>query len=138
MEEIRGKGNEFGATTGRPRRCGWFDVVMGSYSVKINGVNSLAVMKLDVLDELKSINVCVGYKYKGKIFKNFPADMEVLTQSKPIYKEYAGWQVDTTKALKYSDLPIKAKNYLAAIEGLLKTKIGYISVGSKRNQTIFR
>jgi len=64
--------------------------------------------------------------------------MEVLTQSKPIYKEYAGWQVYTTKALKYSDLPIKAKNYLAAIEGLLKTKIGYISVGSKRNQTIFR
>jgi len=138
MEEIRGKGNEFGATTGRPRRCGWFDAVMGNYSVTINGVNELAVMKLDVLDELKTIKVCVGYKYKGKIFKDFSADMEVLTQSKPVYQDYPGWLVDTTKALEYADLPAKAKAYLEAIEGLLKTKIAYISVGSKRNQTIFR
>ena len=95
MQTIRNKGKEFGATTGRPRRCGWFDAVMVRRAVMINGIHELAIMKLDVLDELKSIKICTAYEYKGKRFKTFPLDGEVIQKAKPIYEEHRGWQSPT-------------------------------------------
>lgn len=137
-EVIRSKGHEFGATTGRPRRCGWFDAVMAAHSVLINGVDGLAVMKLDVLDELDVIKICIGYKYKGKIFKQFPNDFDVMQKAKPVYKEFCGWKLNTGKIRSYKQLPLKAKVYLDAIEDLCKTPIQIVSVGSGREETLFK
>ena len=136
MDRIRQKGKEFGATTGRPRRCGWFDAVMVKYAIKINGISELAIMKLDVLDDLKSIKICNAYKFKGRIYKDFPLDFEMMHKAKPIYEEHEGWQESTEEIKKYKDLPIKARKYLKRLEDLLETKIRYISVGSKREDTI--
>ena len=137
-EEIRTKGKEFGATTGRPRRCGWFDSVLVRYAIAINGVMELAIMKLDVLDELKKIKICIGYTYKGKTYKDFPLDFEVLNGAKPIYKEVSGWQTPTTGIREFKKLPANARRYIKLLESLLKVKIKYISIGSKRDQIIIR
>lgn len=135
---IREKGKEFGATTGRPRRCGWFDSVMAGFSVLVNGASEIAVMKLDVLDELKNIKICTAYKYKGKTFKEFPYDLEVLTKAKPVYEDWPGWQDNISGARYYAQLPLNARRYLDRLQELLKVKISYISVGSKREETIVR
>ncbi len=137
MEEVRKKGDEYGATTGRPRRCGWFDAVIGRYSVLVNGLSKLAVMKLDVLDELAQIKICTGYRYKNKIIKEFPQNIAMFEGCEPVYENHKGWQTDTSKIRKYRDLPLNARRYLKRIESLLKTPISLISVGSKREQTIF-
>jgi len=137
MDIIREKGNEFGATTGRPRRCGWFDAVMAKYAARINGITDIAVMKLDVLDDLDTIKVCTSYKYKGKLFKEFPSDIEVVACAKPIFKEYPGWKRDTTGITKFSQLPLNAKKYLKVIATAMGAKVSFVSVGSKRKQTIF-
>lgn len=134
---IRKKGHEFGATTGRPRRCGWFDSVMVKEAVLLNGISELAIMKLDILDGLKTIKVCTAYKYKGKTFKEFPCDFDVLKDAKPVYKELPGWKVRVTKIRRYADLPVNAKSYLARIQDLLQVKITIVSVGSSRDDTIF-
>jgi len=138
MQKIRNKGKEFGATTGRPRRCGWFDAVMAKFSVMINGANEMAVMKLDVLDELKSIKICTAYKYRGKTFKEFPYDLEILTKAKPVYEEFPGWQENIGAIRAYGQLPVNARRYLDKLQDLLRVKISYISVGSKREETIVR
>ncbi|MFH1338266.1 MAG: adenylosuccinate synthase [Candidatus Omnitrophota bacterium] len=135
-EYIRTKGNEFGATTGRPRRCGWFDSVMVAEAAKLNGVSELAVMKLDVLDDLKKIKVCVAYRYKGKIFKNYPHDPEVIGKGACVWKEFSGWNQDTQKIRQYKNLPKSAKNYIRGLEDLVSTRIFMVSVGSSRDQTI--
>ena len=135
---IREKGKEFGATTGRPRRCGWFDSVMAGFSVLVNGVSEIAVMKLDVLDELKAIKICTAYKYKGKTFKEFPYDLEVLTKARPVYEDWPGWQENISAARYYAQLPLNARRYLDRLQELLKVKISHISVGSKREETIVR
>lgn len=135
-ECIRSKGHEFGATTGRPRRCGWFDAVQVRYAVIINGVCELAIMKLDVLDDLKEIKIATAYKYKGKTFKDFPHDYDALVNAKPVYETMPGWQSDTRGVRKYKDLPVNARKYLERLETLLKVKIRYISVGSKRDAFI--
>lgn len=137
-EEIRTKGNEFGATTGRPRRCGWFDSVLVRYSVIINGINSLAIMKLDVLDELDTIKICTAYKYKGKVHTEFPMDFEILEGAEPVYEDMPGWQTPTTGIRDFAKLPKNAKAYIKRLEALLKVGVKYISVGSKRNQIIIR
>lgn len=134
---IRTKGNEFGATTGRPRRCGWFDSCMVKYAVLINGIKELAIMKLDILDGLKSIKVCTAYKYKGKIFKDFPYDYEALKGAVPIYKELPGWDSQVEGLKDYSALPKQAKDYLSFLQDILKTKISVVSVGASRAETIF-
>jgi len=134
---IRDKGKEFGATTGRPRRCGWFDLLMVRHACLINGISELAIMKLDVLDDLAKINVCVGYKYKGKIFRDYPYDIEVLEKAKPLYKEFPGWRQSINSIRDYAKLPAQARNYLSWISQELKTKISLVSVGSHRQQTIF-
>lgn len=138
MEVIRKKGNEFGATTGRPRRCGWFDSILVRYSIVLNDISELAIMKLDVLDELKEIKICTGYKYKGKVYQDFPMDFEVLSLAKPVYETMAGWQSSTYGLQKYNQLPKEAKNYIQRLEKLLKVGVKYISTGPKRDEIIVR
>ena len=137
-DEIRAKGNEFGATTGRPRRCGWFDSVLVRYSVIINNVHELAIMKLDVLGDLDKIRICTGYKYKGKICKDFPMDFEVLSNVQPIYEELDGWKTDISGARTYAQLPVNARKYIERLEKLLKVGVKYISIGTKRSEIIVR
>jgi len=134
MEKIRTKGKEFGATTGRPRRCGWFDAVIVRHSVAVNGLDEIVITKLDVLDETDKIKICTGYKYKGKLYKDFPADIEMLENCEPVYESCNGWMKDTTRATKYKDLPGNAKKYLVKLAKLLNVKISMVSVGSKREQ----
>lgn len=137
QEFMRKKGNEFGATTGRPRRCGWFDSVMVREAVLLSGISELAITKLDILNGLKKIKICTGYKYKGKVLKEFPYDLEVLKNISCIYKEMPGWDNSVISAKKYKDLPVNARNYLSFLRDLLNTKITIVSVGSSREQTIF-
>lgn len=135
MDKIRQKGKEFGATTGRPRRCGWFDSVIVKHSVMVNGIDEIVVTKLDVLDTQDSLKLCTAYKYNGKIYNYFPSDIKALAGCEPIYEELPGWKTDTTQVTSYARLPKNAKNYLKRIQALLKTKIVLISVGSDRKQT---
>jgi adenylosuccinate synthase len=137
-DEIRTKGNEFGATTGRPRRCGWFDSVLVRYSNIVNGASELAIMKLDVLDDLKEIKICVAYKYKGKIYYDFPADFDVLCGAQPIYETVKGWQSSTRSVCQYSKLPVNARRYIERLEKMLKVRIKYVSTGSKRDDIVVR
>ena len=138
MERIRAKGNEFGATTGRPRRCGWFDAVMVRHAVQLNGVDSLAMMKLDVLDQLKSLKICVAYRYKGKIVKQFPNDLEFVKNAKPVYKEFSGWKTNVSKIRSYDKLPVQARDYISYIEDICQAPVHIVSVGSGREETLFR
>ena len=136
MERIRTKGCEFGATTGRPRRCGWFDACVVRQSVMINGMSEIVVTKLDVLDELEHIKICTAYKYKGKIHKYLTGDIEMLNNCEPVYEEVDGWTEDTTGIKSFQKLPKNAKAYLKRIQKIVNTKIILISVGSNRKQTI--
>ncbi len=133
---IRRKGNEFGATTGRPRRCGWFDAVMVAEAVRLNGISELVIMKLDVLDDLRKIKVCVAYKYKGKIFRRYPYDPEVIAKGTCLWREFAGWRYATGGVRRYSELPGNAKDYIRALQDLVRAHIFMVSVGSSRNQIV--
>jgi adenylosuccinate synthase len=137
-DRIQEKGAEFGATTGRRRRCGWLDTVVLKNSVRLNGLNSIAVTKLDVLGGLESLKICTGYGYEGKILKDFPASLKVLEACKPVYETLPGWTEDISGAKKMKELPENVKNYLKRIEELTETPIHIISVGPERNQTIVR
>jgi len=136
-EFIRKKGNEFGATTGRPRRCGWFDSVMVKEAILLNGISELAIMKLDVLEGIKEIKICTAYKYKGKIFKEFPDDLEAARFAKPVYKQVPGWGLVSARMSSYKDLPVNARRYVLLLQDILNTKISMISIGSSREDTIF-
>lgn len=137
MKHIREKGEEYGATTGRPRRCGWFDALVVRHSVLVNGLGKIVVMKLDVLDDLAKIKICVGYQFQGKRYQHFPSDIEVLEKATPIYEEHPGWQESTQSVRRWRDLPINAKKYLKRLETLLQVPISIVSVGSERLQTIY-
>ncbi len=137
-EDIRSRGHEFGATTGRPRRCGWFDAVMVRHAVMLNGADSLSMMKLDVLDQMDRLKICVAYTYKGKTFRQFPNDLEVMQNARPVYKEFPGWRLTTSKIRSYEDLPKQAKRYISAIEDLCEARVDIISVGSGREETLFK
>ncbi len=137
-EYMREEGGEYGATTGRPRRCGWFDVVIVKYAVRINGLDSLALTKIDVLNNMDKIKICTAYKYKGKVIQEFPANLEILAQCTPVYEELEGWREDISDIKSFDQLPQSLKNYIQKIEEIVKTKIVLISVGPERNQTIFR
>jgi adenylosuccinate synthase len=134
---LRELGDEFGATTGRPRRCGWFDAVIANFAVQVNGIDSLALTKLDVLDTLEEIKICVAYKYEGNVIKTFPSEMRMLENCEPVYESFPGWQEATCNARRYEDLPVNARKYLEAIRELTQTKLSIISVGSEREDTIF-
>jgi adenylosuccinate synthase len=139
MEEyIRQKGREFGATTGRPRRCGWFDAVVVNYAVRINGMDSVALTKIDVLSDLDKIKICTSYKSDGKLIKEFPASLETLQKCIPVYEEMKGWKKDISQVTNYEDLPPQLKAYIHRIEELIKIKMVILSVGPQRSQTIIR
>lgn len=133
---LRKKGGEFGSTTGRPRRCGWLDILLLRYSVRINGMNSLAMTKLDVLDEQETIKICVAYRYKNEDITEFSTDFKMLRECEPVYEEMPGWMSNTCKVKDYRDLPKEAKNYIQRIEQLIGSPISIISVGPDRQQTI--
>ena len=134
---IRKKGREFGATTGRPRRCGWFDSVLVKRAVLLNGITELALTKMDILDGLKTLEIATAYKYKGKLFRDFSSDYEVLANAKPVYKQVRGWKEFTTNISRYKDLPANAKSYITFLEDILKARVSIVSVGSSRDETIF-
>ena len=138
MNKIRNKGKEFGATTGRPRRCGWFDAVLVKYAAMINDFKEVAVTKLDVLDNLENIKICTGYEYKGKKLGSFPQTAEMFSEVRPIYEEHSGWKCDIDEIKNYEDLPKNAKKYLSRISELINAKITIVSVGSEREQTIIK
>ncbi|MDD3345443.1 MAG: adenylosuccinate synthase [Candidatus Omnitrophica bacterium] len=134
---MRDKGREFGATTGRPRRCGWFDAVMARESVMLNGISDLAIMKLDVLDGLDKVKICVAYKYKGKLIKELPHDFEILSKASPVYKEMPGWPAQSKKPSSFKELHPKARAYLSELQSNLRAKITMVSIGSARKDTLF-
>lgn len=135
-ERIREKGGEYGATTGRPRRCGWFDAVVVNHAIRINGIREVAITKLDVLNDFDKVKICVGYRVNGEVLQHVPSNLEILESSEPIYEELDGWKKEVKGAKKISDLPIQAQQYLKRIEELIHVKIAMVSVGSERNETI--
>ena len=135
-ETLRKIGAEYGATTGRPRRCGWFDAALLKYSSMINGLDEVAITKLDVLSGFDNIKVCVAYELDGKILKSFPTDVERLSKVKPVYETLPGWKSDISKAKTFDELPENCKKYLNYISEKSNIKIKIISVGPKRSETI--
>jgi adenylosuccinate synthase len=133
---LREKGGEYGATTGRPRRCGWLDMVVLRHSVRINGLTGLAITKLDVLDGLKTIKICTSYKYKGKIYKDLPKEINIIEECKPQYKEFEGWDTITVGTRNFTKLPKAAQKYIKEIENMSGVKVSIISTGQKRDEII--
>jgi len=136
-EKLREKGSEYGATTGRPRRCGWFDAFLVKYSNMINGVEKVAITKLDVLSTFQELNVCVGYELNGRRLKSFPTDLKRLYDVKPIYETLPGWNENIEDSKSYTDLPQKTRDYLNFLSNQTGMQIEIISVGPKRKQTFF-
>jgi adenylosuccinate synthase len=134
--QVRTLGNEFGATTGRPRRCGWFDALVVKYATRVNGLSDLAVTKLDVLDTLDRLGVCVGYEIDGELHDEFPGDLAKLDCVKPKYEWFDGWKRSTATARTLAELPSEARRYLDRIEALVEAPITYVSVGTRRDQII--
>jgi adenylosuccinate synthase len=137
-EEIRRRGQEFGASTGRPRRCGWFDAVVVRYSVRVNGFDSLALTKLDVLDDLAEIRICTGYRFGGDVLHELPADLAVLERCEPIYESLPGWSGTVAGIRDESALPDGARRYVDRLAELVGTEVGMVSTGSDRRETVFR
>ena len=135
-EQIRTRGNEYGSTTGRPRRCGWFDGPAARYATMINALDSLAVTKIDVLDTFAEIPFCVEYKYKGSVLKEFPADTAILSHIEPVYKTMRGWQTSVAALKEWSKLPTAAQDYLKFISDYLQTRVTMVSTGASRDETI--
>jgi adenylosuccinate synthase len=135
-ETLKREGVEFGATTGRPRRCGWFDAVAVRHAVRINGISGIALTKLDVLTGFKSIPICTAYRSAHEIIDEFPASLKTMQAVEPIYENLPGWSESLTSVTKFSDLPVNAQNYVQRIEEILQTEIILISVGPSREQTV--
>jgi adenylosuccinate synthase len=135
-EHLRERGREYGATTGRARRCGWMDTLIVRHAARVNGFTSIALTKLDVLDTLDEINICVGYRYKGKLYREMPSDLEVLEQCTPQYITMPGWKQTTIGIKKYAQLPKKARNYVEKVCRLCGVKPSIISTGARRDETI--
>ena len=136
-ETLRRRGGEFGATTGRPRRCGWFDAVVARYAQRVNGVDFWAMTKLDVLDEFPVVKICTGYRREdGFVYTTFPADLSVLEHCTPVYEEMPGWQCETSHCTDYAQLPANAKAYIDRILALIGGKLGVLSVGPARETTL--
>jgi len=133
-----GPAPEFGATTGRPRRCGWFDAVASRYSVRVNGVTSAALTRLDVLDNFPAIEICTAYELDGARLDSFPATTSILERVKPVFEEHSGWRKDTSGVRRFDDLPKEAQAYVKRIEALLGCPVEIVSVGPEREQAIRR
>ena len=135
-EKFRELGGEFGATTGRPRRCGWFDAVLARYAARVNGLTALAVTKLDVLDTLPEISIATAYRTSCGEIHDFPADTWQLDEAEPVYETLPGWEAPTGEARTLADLPAAARRYLDRIEELTETPVQMVSVGTRRRQII--
>ncbi len=135
---IRERAHEYGTTTGRPRRCGWFDGVAARYSSRVNGLTNVALTRLDVLDTLPQIKICTGYKLDGQTIDHFPGSITTLAKCQPIYEELVGWQSPTSDIRDYEKLPAQAKQYITRLEGLISCPVSIISVGARREQTIHK
>ncbi len=135
-EHLRERGNELGTTTGRPRRCGWFDAVAARYAAMLNGAGALALTKLDVLDELDELEICTGYRYRGEELRDFPARLSVLQEAEPIYRTVPGWKQSTVGVLDVRELPPAARDYVALLEEEVGVPVGLISTGPRREETI--
>ena len=137
-EKLREYGNEYGATTGRPRRCGWFDAAVVKYANRINGIKEIVLTKLDVLSHFKKIRICKEYKINNQVYPHYPADSEIIKLIEPIYEEIEGWKEEISHIKNFNDLPKKTIEYIQKIESLTDCKAAIISVGPKRSQTIIR
>jgi len=135
-DRIRQQGQEYGASTGRPRRCGWFDAVVVRYARMINALDTLVITKLDVLDTLPEIRICTGYRYKGSLLKSFPPEIGVLEQCRPEYATVKGWDATTAGIRDYDALPVRARDYLKRLSDLVSTEISIVSTGPERDETI--
>ncbi|AAR36698.1 adenylosuccinate synthase [Geobacter sulfurreducens] len=135
-EKLRQVGHEFGATTGRPRRCGWFDAMVVRYAVRVNGLTGVALTKLDVLNDFETIKVCTGYTFEGKPLADLPANLAVFEKCEPVYEELPGWMSDISGARTFEELPEKAKSYVKRLEQLIGCPIVLVSIGPRRDQTI--
>ena len=135
-EILGSRGKEFGTVTSRKRRCGWFDGVLVRQTIKISGINGIALTKLDVLDELDEIKICIGYELKGKKIDYLPAAVEDQLQVKPIYKSFNGWKTSTKGIKTFNDLPKNAQDYIRGLEKFIETKVASISTSPERKDTI--
>jgi len=133
---LREKGAEFGSTTGRPRRCGWLDLVVIRHAKRANGLTSMTLTKLDVLSGLKKIKICTGYRLGGKVLKTVPSTVEALQEVQPVYEEVKGWQEDLTGVTRWRQIPVAAKRYIEKVQKLLDLPIVSVSVGPSREQHI--
>ncbi|MFN2609826.1 MAG: adenylosuccinate synthase [Actinomycetota bacterium] len=136
--EMITRGKEFGTTTGRQRRCGWFDAVVGRYASRLNSLTEIFLTKLDVLSAFESIKVCIGYQYEGQKYDTFPPHQTIFHKAEPIYEELAGWQQDISAARRWEDLPVEAQNYVVRLEALVEVPITQISVGAEATETVTR
>jgi adenylosuccinate synthase len=137
-EVLRKAGAEFGATTGRPRRCGWLDVVMLREAARVNGYTQLAVNKLDVLSGLGEIKIATAYKVDGKLTEDFPMTLGEIERAEPVYESHAGWTGDLTGCRNFGDLPSEARDYVSRVESLVGVPVEMISIGPGRDETIER
>jgi len=137
-DRLRETGKEFGAVTGRPRRCGWYDAVAVRYAVRVNGLNALALTKLDVLDGLPELQVCTAYKCNGQTLKEMPGDTAQLAACEPVYETLPGWTAPTAGRQRYDDLPREARAYVARLEEITGVPAAIVSTGSGREETILR
>ncbi len=137
-DAIREKGQEYGTTTGRARRCGWFDTVAARLSARINGFNSIVITRIDILDSMPRLKICTGYKINGKTIDNFPASIAMLEKCEPVYEDAAGWEKPTSDIRRFKDLPPNAQRYVNRLEELIGCPVSLISVGKHREQTIVR
>ena len=133
---IRDKGGEYGTVTGRARRCGWLDACVIKYASYINGLDSVAITRLDILDDLDKLKICVAYKYNGEILEDYPADLDILSKVEPVYEEFEGWKTSTANIREYDKLPENAKKYLKRLSEVIDTEISIVSVGAGRDETI--
>jgi len=135
---LRQKGHEFGAVTGRPRRCGWFDAVQVRHAVRVNGLGAVVITKMDVLDGLAAVPVCVGYRIGGETCEEFPADLRRLQRCVPVLESVPGWSAPTAGARRFDDLPAAARAYVERLERLIGVPVLLISTGAGRDDTIVR
>ncbi len=135
-EAIREKGGEYGATTGRPRRCGWLDVVALRHSIRINGFGGLVMTKLDILDGMEKLMICKAYKHSGKLYEDFPKELNILQECEPVYEEVPGWKSSTTGIKDFEKLPENAKSYIRMIEKMLGVPVEIVSLGQRRDELI--
>jgi adenylosuccinate synthase len=133
---IRERAHEYGTTTGRPRRCGWFDAVAARFSTRINGFTGAAITRLDILDVLPRLKICVGYQLNGQTIDYFPGSVADLARCQPVYEELPGWQAPTSDIRSYDRLPVEARRYITRIEKLTSCPVNLICVGPEREQTI--